>query len=542
MATEGSERMTVRQEIPVDEIKEAMKNYPEVIMMIRRRNIRGSWASVGPSVRKATEELLEIADFCREIAGGGKFKIDALDPNDKTRHVVPPFEFENEGQERPSKLTTSGAPGFSPGADPRRPPQWGPPGPPVIIDRGGDADAAGIAQEHARDYRGDFQTEKTAREQDRERFERTLADLNTRIAETEKRAAQELQRERERHAEERFRVLEAKLAAPPPKPAFDAAAIAALATPVVTLITAVIEAGKTRSQLQAEGLERSVSTQLSLVRDLVAKKPDDGGTTKLMEMFMPLVKASMEERSPSKIAELVSAQADASMQTLSIVSQFIDKMAPEESDNPWVDMARNAVNSITKAAQEMSAYSRQAVGGSPRLGTGANGAAQQQQLAPDATPKQIADAIYKAPGLPKGLKTPDWYEVFFELHIQTDPTEISKKMAHLLENADPTPPPFTGLFEDENNPPSHYLATFLQQLPVWQQNPQYAQAVMRAFDGAFGTEGDDNADGDQGTTAAAAPERVVVTPRPQPVVRPPVAAQQPFAEPAVIDTTASENS
>lgn len=531
----GGERVTVRQEIPVDEIKEAMKNYPEVIVMIRRRNLRGSWASVGPSVRKSTEDLLEIADFCREVAGGGKFKVDALDPMDKTRHVVPPFEFENEGQERPSKLTASGAPGFSPGANPQRPPQWGPQMPgPVYIDRGGgDADAAGIAQEHARDYRQDFIAEKHAREADREKFEHSLAEVNARIAETERKAQDEIRRERERQAEERFRAMELRMSTPP-KSSMDAATIAAFAGPAAAVITAIIEAGKTRSQLQAEGLERSVTTQLALVKDLVTGKKDDGGTERLMAIMMPLVKASMEEKSPSKIAELVTAQADASMQTLSIVAQFLEKMSPADSDNPWVDMARQAVGSITKAAEQMTQYSRQAVGGQ-RLGAG-NGAQPQQQLAPEyASPKQIADAVYKAPGLPKGLKTSAWYEVFFELHVQVDPAEVAKKMAQLLEAADPTPPPFTGLFQDENNPPSHYLAPFLQQLPVWQQNPQYAQAVLHAFDNAFGTEDDEDEDDDDADTASTQQT-------PQPVVRPTAVQQQPFAEPAVIDTTASESS
>jgi len=227
-------------------------------------------------------------------------------------------------------------------------------------------------------------------------------------------------------------------------------------------------------------------------------------------------------------------------------------MAPADSDNPWVDMARQAVGSITKAAEQMTQYSRQAVGGPQRLGAG-NGAQPQQQLAPDATPKQIADAVYKAPGLPIGLKTSAWYEVFFELHVQVDPAVISKTMAHLLEHAEPTPPPFTGLFEDENNPPSFYLAQFLQQLPIWQQNPQYAQAVLRAFDGAFGNEGeDDDAEPDQdaeedqpAVVAAPVPPPTpepAPQPAPQPVGRRKPKAQQPFAEPSVIDTTGSETS
>jgi hypothetical protein len=505
-----------RQEIPVDEIREAVKSYPECIIKIRRRNIRGQWSSCGPSFKRPTEDLIDIEGVLHEAAGGGWFHVDALDPNDRTRHVVPPFEIEVEGAERPSTFSRTGAAGFSPGGRPGAPPtQWGPP--PVQIIREDGGGAADIAQEHARDYRQDFIAEKQAREADREKFERALGDMNARIADTEKRAQHDLQAAKDRSWSDKLEAMEKRLSQPqtPVKPAIDYAALGTLASSLTGVITAVIASGTARSQQQVESARLAAGEHRELLTTLLKRAPDDGGNAKLMEAMSPIIKSVMEERSPSKMAELVTAHADAAMQNLSIVGQFLDKITPQDSDNPWVDMAKNAVDSITKAAKEMSAYSRSSLsGGAPR---GANGRGPAPaQLAPDASPKQIADTIYKAPGLPAGLKTADWYQVFFDLHVQVDPKEISKKIAHLLEHARPVPAPFMGLFEDEQNPPSAYLTQLLQQLPVW-QDQSYCRAVLAAFDAAFMTEDDDDDDDEE---PEEEPEPVIVTPPPAPVPAP----------------------
>ncbi len=167
----------------------------------------------------------------------------------------------------------------------------------------------------------------------------------------------------------------------------------------------------------------------------------------------------------------------------------------------------------------MGQYTRRAVGG----GRGLNGAGP-QQLPPDATPQQIANAVYNAPGLPDAMRTADWHQIFFELHVGADPVGLARKIAQLLERTDPLPPPFTDMYDDDQNMPSAYLGQFLQQMPVWNDR-QYVGAVLQAFDRSFEQTDDEP----------------IVTPPPTPNAAPGPASFVQVEQPEVVPDAASPN-
>src|SRR5574342_486507 len=91
-----------RDEIPFQEIQEAIGNgHHEVVCRVRRRQPNGQFGSVGPYMRKPTQDLASAEDWLRKLAGGGTYLIDALDVNDQTQFVVPKFKVSVEGNARP---------------------------------------------------------------------------------------------------------------------------------------------------------------------------------------------------------------------------------------------------------------------------------------------------------------------------------------------------------------------------------------------------------------------------------------------------------
>src|SRR3989304_1368045 len=87
-------------EVPIDAIKDAVVNYPECTIRVVRQNSKGHWQTVAAGVSKPTEELASLDEWLRELAGGGRFRIEPFDPSDRTTRVLPPFYIDIEGPPR----------------------------------------------------------------------------------------------------------------------------------------------------------------------------------------------------------------------------------------------------------------------------------------------------------------------------------------------------------------------------------------------------------------------------------------------------------
>ena len=80
---------------------EAAKNWPQVLVKVRRQSGKGHWAMVCGGVLMTIKELANIEDWiAKSGAGGGMFRIEPKNPANEVEYAwpgVPPFTLEIEG-------------------------------------------------------------------------------------------------------------------------------------------------------------------------------------------------------------------------------------------------------------------------------------------------------------------------------------------------------------------------------------------------------------------------------------------------------------
>ena len=375
-----------------------------------------------------------------------------------------------------------------------------------------------VASERAREERSERMTRDRQWSQERDQMQAKLDTLAAQITDQKERHQQEMLAARERALEAK---IEAALRGTPKTSALDGPSIAAMVTAAGSVLTALVSASKDRATAGGEAAAKMHEMHLKGINTMLeatANQPKGMDLEKLIATVVaavpavaPLVKAFFEDRSPTKTAEVITSMSQSSLEMLGMVTQILQQTVPE-SDNPWHQVAQNAIKSVGEVLERMAAGSQ---GGSQRE-LPADVPQQPQQQQPATTPEAIAAAICASPQVHPTLRTKEWGQLYVRLHRGDAAADVAEDIAGLLDQmagVGTLPPFLERVFEDAQ--PSTYLAPFLYQLPV-SQNPQYVRQVLEAFDAAVASE------------PTAPPRPVVVTPasKPQPV------RSQPAARPA----------
>ena len=92
------------EEMPIAELRDQMANYERASLKITRRNEKGQIATVYSDVVKTLDEILVLDGWLKANAGGGRFRIEVRDPQDKSKYLVQPFHLGVEGPPRPPRF------------------------------------------------------------------------------------------------------------------------------------------------------------------------------------------------------------------------------------------------------------------------------------------------------------------------------------------------------------------------------------------------------------------------------------------------------
>ena len=515
-------------DIPVEKIQEVAASHSSVLVKLRRTTPRGQWASVCPPLQKETLHLIQPEGWLFALAGGGAYQVQAFSCANPSEQVIPNFMVNIEGLPKQAMLTEAPAEWQAPGI-PRRPQQ------PVF--QGGfemrdyqrgeqqnwERPPDAVASERARDERQERLSRERGWHQERDQMQAKLDALQNQINAQKEQHQREVLDARERAFEAK---IDAALAGTKKPPTLDGASIAALAAAFAPVLIALVNSGKERAALSNDSTAKMHEMHLQGINTMLeatAKQPKGMDLEKLIGLITaavpavaPLVKAFFEDRSPAKTAEVITSMSQSSLEMLGMVTQILQQTVPE-SDNPWHQVAQNAIKSVGEVLERMA--TSQSGGQQRQLPEDASQSQpsqpSQQPQQPATTPEDIARAICAAPQVHPTLRTQDWEQVYVRLHKQEAPAVVAEAFAELLDQmagAGTLPPFLERVFVDKQ--PSTYLAPFLYQLPI-SQNPQYVRAVLEAFDRVLTPE----------PAPAPAP---TPTPKPQPV-RSAVQAARPAA-------------
>lgn len=478
-------------DIPIDQIKSAVETYPEVKLIIRRNTPKGTWANL-PTYTMRTAELVNIADWIRETHGGGRFQVQVRNPENELEEVTARFYVEVAGAAKALDNAVQSrrpAPGpgpsrMSPGISPV--PTWRGHLYPQQ-EKGNDLEPSdfmsqtpdAIAMEQVQALRAELH-ESRRRQEKREQEERERLDRERDAREKAEKDATARERAHEREMMNlRLEMIEKSHSQ---KPALD---IVALITGLAPLGIALISSGKDRQELTVQAQQKSAELQVEGLKAMVlsGNKKDDG-LEKLIGIAMPLIMQIMTEKSPSAMTKLISAMADNQLNTISMVGQLMQQMAPD-NENPWMDVARKAIEGVQSVAEQMvEVQVDKKRGPAPRQVTSgtSNGAS---ALTPQSAPTEFADAIFSAPNLPEEFKSQAWYNLFAMIHDRAAPARatalaISQQLETLADEGK-LPAMFEGVL-DEGPAPSSYLQRFLQQLPLAQLAPERLEQLCAEFD------------------------------------------------------------
>lgn len=484
-------------EPPYEELRKLADAVPFVYLVIRRQDGRGHWAMLPPQPNYRTAELtdgtFETFLFQRHQVGG-VFRVDVLDEETHQTLLVPSYRTSVDAPNAGNPIGTqrdmfgnragrtgSTAPNFQ---GPAAPQTYGAPmyGPQDFTSQRSDEVAMLGWNQTAQ--------EKAALEQKlerlRERSEKAIAEEKerNRKLELEMRDIQGAHREAisELRTEMLMKMSENKT--PPPKT--DYTPVVAALVPVVI---ALIESTSSRAAANLSVQQKSSEMQWGMLSAaLTGKKDDGGGQVKMLETFMPLVLQAMDEKSPSKQADLLATMSENNMAMLSLVTSALRDMMPEQSDDPLTSILFKAMEGVEQIAQAAGQRNgpaqppiRQMTGGTPPNG------ARRPGLTPQSTPREIAQAVHDA--APPEFRTPQWLAIFENIHNNDLPAVVvAERIAVLLDRLHDTqevPPDFAAVIEQSDGLPSAVLRTFLQRLPIQQFNPARVEEICRAFDSQF---------------------------------------------------------
>lgn len=513
--------MKTLPEAPLDDLRKIAEATPFVYLRLQRRDDRGRWQTLPPQEGYDTKDLvdgtletwlLERHEF------GGIYAIEVLDEETHMTPLVPRYEVNIAGPRAGERLATrqeqeraarrggfAGSGGIGGSTLPRFTGPTSPYSPRDFMSQPPDA----IAMQWAEHNQQTAAVLQQQLDKERERHRRELEAERERNRQLELTIRDNDARHRDALAELRQEML-VKLNAQPQRPDY-----APLLAAVVPVFTALIEASSSRSRESLSAQQKSMEMQMSglqSVMSTVAGKKDDGGT-KMLEIFMPMMLKSMDERSPGKMADLLATMSESQMAMLSLTTQAMRDLMPEESDNPLHQILFRGLEGIERV---VSAVSETDSGAAPTQSTpnqlpaqqtsSANGA---KELTAESTPEEMAQAVYA--GAPAEYQTRQWLTLFTMIHdVQTAAPHVARQLAVHLDRLDQQgrlPALLQPVMEQgEGVAPSAVLRSFLERLPVAAFNPQRLDAICRAFDNEF-----EDDDGHEAEVVDAPPKDFGVT-------------------------------
>jgi len=491
----------------LDKIREAAALYPEVRLTIRRRDrINGKIASL-PNMMARTADLADgtLEENLRARYGGGSYLIYAVNPANTMEQVIPTYNTEIEGPPLTQQQAAANVPAMLGGRPAAAAPQMYYPGvqfasfvpaddrPPSTIDPSlfmsmppdQMAREMGARMEAMLAERLKESAAATAR------LEKELKETQAEtVREREKREEERRQHEKEIHRQEMDALRQQIAGGNGHKPTFDFGEIAKLVAAGVPVLTALITSRSGREEAVLKLQQDNSRAQLDGIKELVRAQFDrTGGVDKTIEslvkvvpLFVPVLKIWLEERSPTKTAELVSALAENNLTTLNMVGQFMNNFAEEQPQSMWAQLAKQAIQGVQEIASQMTVDARKR----PAL--------QQPQQRPvvtqiPQTPQEWADAIVGSPNTPQEFKTPKWHELWRMIHDPNVPAQqVTDELGtHLdeLQGTPAMPEVFRTLHSDEETLPSVFLGQLLSQLPLSQNDPARVKALCEAIDVSF---------------------------------------------------------
>jgi len=384
------------EEIPLDSIRDAMANYEQVNIRVTRRNDRGQIATVYGDVIRETAELADIDEWLRSNAGGGRFRIEARDPNDKTRYVLPPFHVTVEGPPRPPRFlghpseAAAGPGAYGPSGayppvgmesqhmsyqGPKPPASYQQPQPfyghPDPHDAPPPAWLSGVHPSLRSGYvfprsnpMGEAPRAPSATiasdalalrqlEQQRGEAQAQIAKLeaqNHALQEKLDRMLDELKAERERAREERHRLeldalkKEMLSTRKPDDAGADWTKIAAAMAPFAPVLAAMVQS---REQSSSKALELQQAGLQSLMQATLTQANKPNGLTELMPVVLPMLKELMEAKSPKAQAELYNSMVENNLNSVAMMAQLVEAFASSGKEEPWyLPMIRETLNGV----------------------------------------------------------------------------------------------------------------------------------------------------------------------------------------------------
>jgi hypothetical protein len=496
---------------------------------IQRRSATGMLSTIkGSPFAMETKRVADIDAWCQEQFGGGLYTVEVRSVDNPLQVIesIPFFGFRVEGEPKVSVL---------PNQHPLHPqgireihgpldPTTGRAAMPTIDPRDlaahrSDEVAMQQLQQRDRELAQERELRETDRRSAESRFEaqqRQLNEMQKQLAEAENR--------RERA------VLEAKLeqatrvpAAPPAPPKVNWAEtlpmVATALGAVTPIVVALIDSSKERSKQMVEQQTKTLDTQLNMQTQLMTKLAENKSADPLASIVAlapiaaPLIKGFMEQRSPDKLAEVMASVADNNLSQLSILKQFVEPLIPHPDENPLSAFLQQGLQSLIETAQHMVKATSQPQQPASRTLSG-NGHAQtvtagnrhghahghvngngngQSHQAPatdaDATAHYFVQLIVAAPNVPKECKTPEWREIYHDIHTFAPAEEVARKIAAMLEqqlDAGQLPTYFQPMFAaNSTQSPGEILGQLVSGLPAAGIRPDYVQDLLAIFDSLF---------------------------------------------------------
>jgi len=472
------------EEMPIADLRDAMANYDKVSLKITRRNEKGQIATVYSDVLMTLEELLGIDGWLRTNAGGGRFRVECRNPQDKSKYIVQPFHVGVEGLPRPPRFLGNPAhmdptrqiatnPAYPQAGMEQQPmsqnpyhpqvpsgpyygqqqPQgpYGPP-PPAWLNGVHPSQRGGYIGPRYRVGSGDNPAPGATVASDTlamRQLEKAELEAKTQIAKLEAqnaalmerldRMAHEAKSERERAREERhsmeLKALEARMESlSKPKeatgPSDLIAALAPFAPVFATMITARESSSSKSLEVQQAGLQSLMQATLSQ-----ANKPD---TTmdlvkSLLPVVLPMAQNMMDAKSPKAQAELFNSMVENNLNSVAMMAQLIEAFASSGGDEPWwLPMVRETMGGVVGMTE---AYMQ---------GKGLPG---QQPAVP--RPLAIPQA---APALPDGVPQQAGMAAYSTIDMEAPPSEEVPEHAAVAGVVADAPAVESEEYEDEEQP------------------------------------------------------------------------------------------
>lgn len=506
----ASSKSNTVNDIPRDKISEAIKSHAEVRLRVTRRNNRGQLATCASNYLMATSDLLTIDEWLGREGGGGQYAVEATDPADPARMVVPRFTVTIEGPEQQwggrgaAPAPPYGQAPLQAGLPPMpygyTPPNYGPQqsrwereqarrdDPRRYMTQTPDQ----IAMNQVADLQHQLAEEKRAHEADRRRNESQLETINRTLEKTREDRVQEEKRWQEKIWEDRFASLQQK-----PSGGWDAGSIAAMATAAAPVVQALISSTTERAA-QAIQAQTATSQQNTTLMQAIVTKPTGNadwltGLTKLVPLLSPFVMRFMEANSPKERADLLNVMGEQILTQTSMAAQMIQMQAEATSGDPaWLGIVKEMAQGAERIAQAYQdrnmpppPLNAQVVTAPPQgtqLGQAPQvppGMPEPARMAPPpttATPEQQVDHVMTR--LPPHLQTPEWANVVYYLllNAEANVSGIAESVAGHIENMTrlrTLPEPLWGIPDD----PSKIAPLFFDLIPC---NDEYRAKCISA--------------------------------------------------------------